>query len=254
MLALSAAWLFSATVVWAAPASTTTSASSATIQFFNFTTNKYQETFPWNTPNEIVVSGTNISNHRPIKLLFSENGSVIWQGEIANNTQSCKDKNTCSTRGPTLGDPGKVSTEITALDLAGNTIATHKEGQQTETKTTTQNQTQAASSTQVPQGNNWYTWWWMAGFLTGLLWILLWIFVGRQWMKLHFWGFGWPWPWWFWIPVVWFIPWLIIGFWWWLDWWFWWAWIWWLFPWVFWVFWWIVVFKEAMIWMWRGKQ
>lgn len=96
--------------------------------------------------------------------------------------------------------------------------------------------------------------WWQIGFWTGILWFLLWIFVGWQWAHFKFWNFGWPWPWWFWIPVFWFIPWLIIAWQWWNVWWVWWVWIWWIFPWVFWIFWWIILFKESTIWVWRRRK
>jgi len=102
--------------------------------------------------------------------------------------------------------------------------------------------------------SNWLSWWWVTGFLAGVLWIFVWVFVGWQWARFKFWGFGWPWPWWFWVPVFWFIPWLFLAWQFWLIWWVWWIWVWWLFPWVFWLFWWIVIFKEAMIWIWKGKQ
>ncbi len=104
------------------------------------------------------------------------------------------------------------------------------------------------------KADKWFSLWWQIGFFAGILWILLWIFVGLQWSKLKFWDFGWPWPWWFWIPLIWFIPWLIIAWIWWLVWWDWWIWIWWIFPWIFWLFWWIVLFKESTIWLWRRRK
>ena len=104
-----------------------------------------------------------------------------------------------------------------------------------------------------PRMAHWLSAWWQVGFWTGALWMFLWVFVGTQWSRRKFWGFGWPWPWWFWIPIFWFLPWLFLAWQWWLDWWDWWVWIWWLFPWVFWVFWWIVLFKEATIWVWKRR-
>lgn len=107
-----------------------------------------------------------------------------------------------------------------------------------------------------PKVVNWFLWWWQIGFWAGILWIFLWIFVGWQWTRFKFWRFGWPcWPWWFWIPMFWFIPWLVIGCWqwWWPIGWVWWIWPWWFFPWVFWAFWWVIIFKEAIIWLWRKK-
>lgn len=119
-------------------------------------------------------------------------------------------------------------------------------------------QVQPASTTQNPalnktedKENSWFGWWWRAGFWAGLVWIFPWVFVGWQWTKYKFWGFGWPWPWWFWFPLVWFIPWLVVGWWEWLVWWPWWVWGWWIWPWIFWPIWWLIVFKEAMIWMWK---
>lgn len=115
-------------------------------------------------------------------------------------------------------------------------------------------ETQLGKYSELSKVNHWLNWWWQIGFWMGILWILLWVFVGRQWAKLKFWGFGWPWPWWFWIPWLWFIPWLIIAWQWWLVWWPWWIWIWWIFPWVFWLFWWIILFKESTIWVWRRRK
>lgn len=100
---------------------------------------------------------------------------------------------------------------------------------------------------------NWLGLWWRISFLVGIIWFLVWIFVGWQWTKFKFWGFGWPWPWWFWIPLFWFIPWLIIAWQWWLVWWVWWIWIWAVFPWIFWLVWWTIIFKEIMVSFWRKK-
>lgn len=100
----------------------------------------------------------------------------------------------------------------------------------------------------------WFTWWWKIDLVVGLLWFLVWVFVGWQWTNFQFWGFGWPWPWWFWIPLFWFIPWLIIGWFWWPFWWIWWFWIWFWWPWVFWSIWWIILFKEAIIWHFRRRK
>jgi len=101
------------------------------------------------------------------------------------------------------------------------------------------------------KANSWFAGWWKIGFWTSILWFFPWIFVGWQWRRRKFWGFGWPWPWWFWIPIFWFIPWLVVGWWQWLVWWPWWMWVWWMWPWIFWPIWWLIVFKEAMIWMWK---
>lgn len=104
-----------------------------------------------------------------------------------------------------------------------------------------------------PSVTNWLTWWWQAGFLSGVLLLIPWVFVGWQWSRRKFWGFGWPWPWWFWIPLFWWIPWFVIGWQWWLVWWAWWVWIWWLWPWIFWLFWWVIVFKELLISQWHRR-
>ncbi len=148
----------------------------------------------------------------------------------------------------------KTLNDLNALIAASNASLeqTQQETQNLKTKVT------ALEDLSVKQANepklvDWTAWWWRISLGVGILWILLWIFVGWQWTSYGFWGFGWPWPWWFWIPLVWFIPWLIACWFWWLDWWNWWIWIWWVFSWVFWLFWWIILFKEAMIWFWRKK-
>lgn len=105
-----------------------------------------------------------------------------------------------------------------------------------------------------PRITNWLGSWWLIGFWGGILLLFPWVFVGWQWSRLGFWGFGWPWPWWFWLPLIWFIPWLVIGWQWWLVWWVWWVWIWWLFPWLFWLFWWVILFKEMTIAQWNRRK
>lgn len=100
----------------------------------------------------------------------------------------------------------------------------------------------------------WFPLWWKISLASGLLWFLLWVFVGWQWSYFKFWGFGWPWPWWFWIPVLWVIPWFFIGWFWWPFWGLWWFWFWISWPWIFWPIWWIILFKEAMIWGWHRRK
>lgn len=155
----------------------------------------------------------------------------------------------------------EVPVEILEMQLQG----TDQSATQPQERTIkSQDQTQSALPTQqqaasnqynqpVLNQNNWFIWLWKIGLIVGIAWILVWIFVGWQWAKLKFWNFGWPWPWWFWIPIFWFIPWIVIGWKWWLVWWAWWFWIWWAFPWIFWIIWWVVVFKEAIIWIWRKR-
>lgn len=251
------------------PAETTTTATTstaATVQFFNFDTNQYQSTFPWGQTPEIVLSLAGVQDRLPIDLELRVNDEIVWEGQITDPSQQCRDSDTCSTRGPILADPGQVPIEIVALNLQGTTIAVYKERQESrKTETVAEPVTPGSSpvevaptvpsapTVQVPD-SGWYTWWWLGGFWIGIAWIFLWLFIGLQWVRRHFWGWGWPWPWWFWLPWLWFIPWLLVGWFWWLDWWLWWMWLWWLFPSFFWLFWWLIVFKEAMVGMWRRRK
>ena len=247
-------------------AQSTTSQAAFSFEFYNFQTNNYVTTFPFGHNNEVIVASKtqDVRNQLPISLSLKIAGNEKWSSTIANDpTQNCRDATGCSTRGPTISDPGADSyVELSAKGKDGQSLATYTSGTPPSSTTETANTTETASSkpqtsqttTVSNPTNNWWHWWWLAGFWIGILWLFPWVFVGWQWARLKFWGFGWPWPWWFWIPLFWFIPWLIIGWWWWLDWWFWWVWLWWLFPWVFWLFWWLVVFKEAMIWLWHKSK
>ncbi|MBI2984506.1 MAG: hypothetical protein HYY50_02680 [Candidatus Kerfeldbacteria bacterium] len=255
-------------------------------QFFNFETNNYTESFPFGHSNEVVVAsqGQDVRQQLPIDLSMSVNGQQRWTSTIANNpTQNCRGADGCSTRGPVTDDPGATAfVELTAKGKDGQTIATYTRGNRptntavtnqpttSTNRTTTTNRTTPATpttsttnrttvttqptSTSQQADTSWHRRWWEVGFWVGIFWLFPWVFVGWQWTRYRFWGFGWPWPWWFWIPLWWFIPWFIIGWIWWLDWWPWWMWWWWLFPWIFWLFWWIILFKEAMIWHWRQNQ
>ena len=245
-----------------------TSQAAYNFEFFDFQTNASVTAFPFGRTNEIIIASQtqDVRNQLPINLSLKIDGNEKWTATIVNNpTQTCRGATGCSTRGPIVSDPGTSSyVELTAQVSGGQTLATYTRGTlpASTSKTATTNQplsqplsTKAQSDTIPNLNNSWFQRWWLVGFWVGILWLFPWIFVGRQWAKLKFWGFGWPWPWWFWIPFIWFIPWLIIAWQWWLDWWVWWIWIWWLFPWIFWLFWWVVVFKEAMIWLWnKSKQ
>lgn len=156
--------------------------------------------------------------------------------------------------------PAKVKSQV--LDYPQPATSKIQVQEQTrENPNTNQDQISAPSPTVYPkvqesrdaQSGHWIYWWWKIGFWSGVIWIFPWVFIGTQWSRRKFWGFAWPWPWWFWIPIFWWIPWLIIGWKWWLVWWGWWVWGWWIFPWIFWIFWWLIVFKEAIIWIWKKK-
>ncbi len=254
-------------------------------QFLDFQTNNLVQSFPFGHPNEVIVANEtqDVRNQLPINLALKIDGQEKWKATIANNpSQNCRGANGCSTRGPVLDDPGtNAFVELTAKGKDGQTLTSYTRGTRptntavtttpptSRTPTTTTNQaTTATTNTSTTNrsvvttttsptyqtDNNWWQQWWQLGFWIGIFWLFPWIFVGWQWGKLRFWGFGWPWPWWFWIPLFWFIPWLIVGWVWWLEWWLWWMWWWWLFPWVFWWFWWIIIFKEAINWHWRQNQ
>ncbi len=229
-------------------------------EFFNFQTNNRVAVFPFGHNNEVIIASQtqDVRNQLPISLSLIIDGNEKWSSTIINNpTQNCRGANGCSTRGPVVSDPGTSSyIELAAKGRSGQTLATYARGtppaNSSGTMTPKQSSNQPASNANV--SNNWLHWWWLIGFWVGLLWLFPWVFVGCQWARLKFWGFGWPWPWWFWIPLVWFIPWLVIGWQWWLNWWVWWIWIWWIFPWIFWLFWWVVIFKEAIIWLWHKSK
>lgn len=238
-------------------------------EFFDFQINNTVTAFPFGHANEVIVASQtqDVRHQLPISLSLKIDAVQGWTTTIADNpTQTCRGATGCSTRGPVISDPGTSSyVELTAKGKNGQTLATYTSGtppstttsgtspSSTSRPTTTSQQINQTTTVSNPT-NNWWHWWWLAGFWVGIFWLFPWVFVGWQWSRLKFWGFGWPWPWWFWVPLVWFIPWLIIGWWWWLDWWLWWIWIWWLFPWVFWWFWWVVVFKEAIIWLWNKSK
>ena len=242
-----------------APSNTQSDTSQAAynFEFFNFQTNQTVAALPFGHSNEVIVASQtqDVRNQLPINLSLKIDGSEKWSSTIPNNpTQTCRGATGCSTRGPVISDPGTDSyVELIAKGKNGQSLATYTRGTppSSTSETTTPKQQTNQSATNSNPSNNWWQWWWTVGFWVGVLWFFLWIFVGWQWAKFKFWGFGWPWPWWFWIPLIWFIPWLIIAWWWWLDWWLWWAWLWWLFPWVFWLFWWVVIFKESIVWLWR---
>lgn len=232
--------------------------SSYNFEFFDFQTNRTTTALPFGHNNEVIVASQtqDVRNQLPISLSLIIDSSEKWSSTIPNDpTQTCRGPTGCSTHGPIISDPGTGSyVELTAKGQSGQTLATYSRGMPP--SRTSETMAQVQPTNQSPGANtnpsdSWWKWWWKAGFVVGVLWLFPWVFIGWQWTRLKFWGFGWPWPWWFWIPLIWFIPWLIIGWWWWLDWWLWWVWLWWLFPWVFWWFWWLVVFKEAIIWHWR---
>lgn len=237
--------------------------SSYSFEFYDFQSRNYTTSFPFGRTNEVIVASQtqDVRNQLPISLSLKIDSTERWTGTIANNpTQNCRGATGCSTRGPTVSDTHANSFfELTATGKDGQSLATYTTGtppsQATAEPTATNQTTNQSNVTTVNQpDNNWWQWWWAAGFIVGILWFFLWIFVGWQWVRRRFWGFGWPWPWWFWIPMIWFIPWLIIGWVWWLDWWLWWAWLWWLFPWAFWWLWWLVIFKELTISLWRHNK
>ncbi len=241
----------------------TLAASDYQFEFFDFQTNKTVTTFPFGHANEIIVASQtkDVRNQLPVSLSLKIGGDEKWTATIANTpTKNCRGETGCSIRGPVINEPGTNSyVELTAKNKSDKTLTSYTSGtpptNTTKDKTPKQ-QTNVIEAAKMPYDNNnpnniWFHWWWEIGFWVGILWIFPWVFVGWQWVRLKFWGFVWPWPWWFWIPWFWFIPWLFIAWQWWLIWWPWWAWIWWIFPWIFWVFWWIVIFKEAIIWLWQ---
>lgn len=99
-------------------------------EFLNLENYQQEESFPFNTRNEIIVASDDfdIRTLLPIELRFRY-GQKALRGTIPENPQEfCRGPTGCSREGPNIAEPQDGYFELTAIDKDGNVIASYRRG------------------------------------------------------------------------------------------------------------------------------
>src|SRR3990167_990550 len=109
--------------------------SHISFEFINLQNNQQEETFPLNTPNEIIVASDDVDIRTllPIQLKIQFDTKSLEMTIPENPQQFCRGPTGCSREGPIIPQSEGGFVEITAFDKEGNTIATYQTGTPPET-------------------------------------------------------------------------------------------------------------------------
>ena len=126
--------------------------SHISFEFINLQNNQQEETFPPNTPNEIIVASDDVDIRTllPIQLKIQFDTKSLEMTIPENPQQFCRGPTGCSKEGPIIPQSEGGFVEITAYDKDGNTLAHYQTGTPPETPSPSPTPVPSPSPTSSP--------------------------------------------------------------------------------------------------------